>query len=372
MPKPRLELLYSSMEERGLDAVALIPGANLYYLTGLSMHTSERVTLALFTRERRGYLLLPSLEQARARALLNSPMALYPWTDEDGAAAGWAALSKDLDLALKSVAVEYLNMRVLELEELERFAAGSKIEDAGPLLADLRMVKDAAELEAMRRAAQVIDHSLEDTLRIARAGMTERELAATWQLNMKKSGADSMPEEPIVASGPNSAAPHITSSDRPLQTGDMVIFDGWCQVDGYFTDITRTVAVGPVSAEMRNVYEVVRKANSAGRAAVMEGIEAQTVDRAARDVVDRAGYGGYFLHRTGHGLGLEVHEPPGIVRGNKLLLKRGMTFTVEPGIYVPGQGGVRIEDDVVVTQDGVGTLTGFPRDLITLAARSTV
>lgn len=366
MSDVRLERLYALMEKRGIDAVALIPGANLYYLTGLQMHTSERVTLALFTKGGKGYLLLPSLEQGRVSSQLGSRMAFYPWGDEEGTAEAWRKLAADIGLAGKTIAVEYLNMRVLEHEELQRFLPGSKSRDAGSLLSDLRMTKDSAELESMRRAARVVETALLETLRSAEPGATERELAAEWQLSMKKCGADIIPEQPIVASGPNSEAPHTSSTDRALAQGDLVIFDGWCQVGGYFSDITRTVAVGEPSEELRKVYQIVLEANQAGRAAVRPGVQAQAIDRAARQVIDRAGYGSQFVHRTGHGLGIEIHEAPGIVEGNALVLQPGMTFTVEPGVYISGQGGVRIEDDVVVTQDGAETLTSFPRELMVL------
>ncbi|MGB8646645.1 MAG: Xaa-Pro peptidase family protein [Anaerolineae bacterium] len=363
MTTDRLARLQELMDARGIDAVALVPGANLLYLTGLSMHTSERITLALFTRGGQGYLLLPALEVARAETYLRTPMKLYPWSDAEGTRAGWSALARDLDLAGKMIAVEYLNLRVLEQTELQVFAPGFKQADASQLLAELRMVKDAEELAAMRRAARVIGASLDEIFKLVRPGITEKELASAWQMSMRRCGADTIPEEPIVASGPNSAAPHITSSDRPLVTGDLVIFDGWCQVDGYFTDITRTIAVGSLSPDLKRIYDTVLAANQAGRDQVAPGVQAQAVDRAARAVIDRAGYGQYFVHRTGHGLGLEVHEAPGIVEGNTLALAPGVTFTVEPGIYMPGQGGVRIEDDVVVTQETVETLTQYPREL---------
>jgi Xaa-Pro dipeptidase len=171
---------------------------------------------------------------------------------------------------------------------------------------------------------------------------------------------------PIVVAGPNAASPHSTPSERPIESGETIVVDCGATVGGYAADITRTFAIGELEPEMAQVYDVVRAANAAGRRAVRPGIPAEQVDQAARAVIEDAGYGEYFIHRTGHGLGLEIHEPPYIVAGNRQLLEPGMTFTVEPGIYLPGRGGVRIEDDVVVTADGGDSLTTFPREFAKL------
>ncbi len=354
------------MADRGIDAIALIPGANLFYLTGVQMHTSERVTLALFTPDGPGYTILPVLEAPRVQSRARVPLKLYPWADAEGSLVAWDQLKRDLDLTGKTIAVEFLNMRVLELTGLQAYAPDFAMADASELLAQLRMVKNADEIAAMRRAARVIDRSLEEVFKGVKPGVTEKELAVQWQWSMSRSGSDTIPEEPIVAAGPNSAQPHMTATDRPLARGDLVIFDGWCTVDGYFTDITRTVAVGEVSPELRRIYDTVARANEAGRRRVAPGVRCEEIDRATREVIGGAGFGQYIFHRTGHGLGLEVHEAPGIVEGNSLALAPGMTFTVEPGVYVAGQGGVRIEDDVVVTQDGGESLTNLTRELLVL------
>ena len=170
----------------------------------------------------------------------------------------------------------------------------------------------------------------------------------------------------LVAAGPDAAAGQATPTARQIASGDLVVIDCGVTWQGYCADITRTFAVGQIDPEMERVYEVVRQANEAGRAAVDERVPAQEVDRAARRVITEAGYGEYFVHRTGHGVGLEVHEPPYIVEGNETPLPLGATFTVEPGIYLPGRGGVRIEDDVLVIPEGADTLTSFPRELIRL------
>jgi Xaa-Pro dipeptidase len=172
-----------------------------------------------------------------------------------------------------------------------------------------------------------------------------------------------LPFQPIVAAGANSANPHATVSDRKIAKGDLLLFDWGASVDGYFSDLTRTFAVGEISEELKRIYEVVKLANQAGRDAGKPGAPCSAVDEAARDAIDDNGFGEFFTHRTGHGLGMEPHEEPYMRAGNSRKLEVGMTYTVEPGIYVDGKGGVRIEDNVVVTEEGARSLSTFSRDL---------
>lgn len=326
------------------------------------MHLSERVTLAILTRDA-AHLIVPALEAPRVESRAKIPLTLHKWTDAEWDAAGWNSLQRVLSLDGKNVAVDYYSVRALELTQLQNFAPTMRVRDASALFAALRMTKDAAEVDAMRRAARVLESSIEALIPEMRVGKTERELAARWQWLMFEHGADAIPDAPIVASGPNTAQPHTTSTARAIEQGDLLLLDGWCTVDGYYGDITRTFAVGALSDELKQIYDAVLRANHAGRAAVKPGAQCQDVDRAARAVIRDAGYGEYFLHRTGHGLGLEVHEAPNMVEGDTRTLAPSMTFTVEPGIYLAGKGGVRIEDDIVVTQDGNESLTVSSREL---------
>jgi Xaa-Pro dipeptidase len=198
--------------------------------------------------------------------------------------------------------------------------------------------------------------------------MTERELASELVLQLLRQGSDpDLPFFPIVASGPNSANPHAHPTDRRIQEGDLLIVDWGASSGGYFSDITRTFAIGAVAPEFARIAEVVLEANAAARMAAKPESSAAEVDHTARSVITDAGYGEYFIHRTGHGLGLESHEHPYIRSDNPQLLKPGMTFTIEPGIYLTGTAGVRIEDDVVVTPDGSKSLVNLPRELIRLS-----
>jgi Xaa-Pro dipeptidase len=238
-----------------------------------------------------------------------------------------------------------------------------RLADAGPLLASLRMRKDETEIAHMRKAVAITEAALETTLAKIRVGMTECEIANELSLEMLRGGAESLPFEPIVLSGPNSALPHGAPVARRLQLGDLLLFDFGVSVGGYVSDITRTFAVGDVGEELRRAYDVVKRANEAGRKTARPGVEIQEVDRATRKVIADAGLGEYFTHRTGHGLGLEAHEPPFACEGDTTMLEPGMTFTVEPGVYLPGKGGVRVEDDVVITATGSESLTTFEREL---------
>jgi len=366
MIQTRVAGLAARQRKAGIDCVALIPGPNLRYLSGLDLFVSERPIVAFFPLGRRPAVVLPALERGRAEAMVGNAVDFYPYTDEEGAASAFARLADELELGGKRVCVEFQHMRVTELRAIESTAPGVDILSLEHVLPGLRTVKDDAEIAAMRRAIGVTEDVLRELIAEPVIGRTEREIAGELAVKMMRAGADRIAFI-IVVAGPNGADPHRGPSDRPVQAGELLTIDCGMVLDGYLSDITRTFALEEVSDELRSIYEVVRRANEAGRSAVCPGVAAQDVDRAARKVIADAGYGRYFVHRTGHGLGLEGHEPPYIVKGNELVLEPGMTFTVEPGIYVPGLGGVRIEDDVAVTVDGVECLTSFPRELLTVS-----
>lgn len=365
MSKTRLRRLITLQSAQALDCVALMPGPNLRYLTGLAMHPSERPTLALFPLHGPPALILPLLEVHGLPENLPFEVRLFPYTDEEGPQGAFEAAAAALELAGKRIGVEFLQMRVLELRRLEQVAPACHILAFEAFLHELRARKDDSELDQMRRAIRITESALSATIARVRPGQTEEEIATELRVAMLRAGAEEVAFV-ITVAGPRTASPHVSPSPRPLERGDVLIVDCGAVYGGYAADITRTFAVGEIPAELERVYGVVRAANEAGRAAVRPGVSAQEIDRAARRVIAEAGYGEYFVHRTGHGLGLEVHEPPYIVEGHEELLQPGMTFTVEPGVYIPGLGGVRIEDDVVVTPTGAETLTTYPRELTRL------
>jgi Xaa-Pro dipeptidase len=349
----------------GLDCVALVPGANLFYLAGLSFHLSERAVVAFFSVDDPPAIVLPSLEAPKLERA-SCELRSFPYGDQDGPTMAFHQVCATLELAEARIGVEALHMRLMETRYLHRYAPGCELVAADDVMARLRMRKDDRELAHMRRAATVVEQALRSTLSQLRVDMSERQAAGLVMVEILRAGGDGPSFEPLVVAGPNAASPHSGPSDRPIRPQETIIIDCGAVVGGYASDITRTVAFGGLPEQMLHVYETVHRANAAGRAQAGPGTRAQDVDRAARAVIERAGYGPFFIHRTGHGLGLEVHEPPYIVEGNRQILEPGMTFTVEPGIYLPEQGGVRIEDDVVITAEGCESLTTFPRELMIL------
>ncbi len=219
----------------------------------------------------------------------------------------------------------------------------------------------------MRQAVWVAEQALEAAVKMIQAGMTERDLASELTLELLRAGSDpELPFAPIVASGPHSALPHATPTDRKLESGDLLVIDWGASVQGYFSDLSRTLALGAIDPELETIYRAVRDANHAARQAVKPGATCGQIDAAARETIQAAGYADRFIHRTGHGLGLEAHEPPYIRQDNPDVLEPGMTFTIEPGIYLTGRGGVRIEDDIVVGETAGESLSTIGRELIIL------
>ena len=226
------------------------------------------------------------------------------------------------------------------------------------------MQKDEEEIGYMKKAVKIAQDAFLQTLKTVKPGMTEKELAAELVLQLLNLGTEpALPFMPIVASGPNGANPHAEPSDRRLTQGDLVVIDWGATYKGYFSDITRTLAIGKIDAESEKIARITIEANHAGKLAAKAGAAAGSVDAAARQVITNAGFGEYFTTRTGHGLGIEVHEQPNMISGSSYILQPGNTFTVEPGIYLTGKAGVRIEDDVVAREEGCESLTDLDREL---------
>lgn len=359
----RIDQLLDRLKDARFGAMALIPGPSLFYLTGLSFHLMERPVIALFSDEAELRMVVPELEQAKAES---SPVSfkLFTYGEEEGAAP--EALSRavaDLGLDGGKIGVEPLRMRFYELELLQNAVPRATFTPSDGAISGLRIRKSEEEIAAMQRAAEIAEAALNATLPLITVGMTELELASELTAQLLRAGSEpEMPFSPIVASGPNSAMGHATPSDRALSPGDSLVLDWGATHKGYMSDITRTFFIAEAPKELSTIHTIVQQANAAGRAAVHPGASCGSVDLAARSEIEATEYGEFFLTRTGHGIGLEVHEPPYIREGEETVLERGMTFTVEPGVYLPGRGGVRVEDDMVVTEEGGLSLTTLPRE----------
>ncbi len=363
----RQSKLIDSIQQNELDAIVVNPGPSLHYLTGLHFHLSERPVVMIFSLQQKTVIVLPELEAAKLQAV-TYPLQGFTYGEDP---AQWinsfTKAIKAAGLENAKIGVEPRSLRVLELRLLEEAAPNAQFVPADGAIAALRMFKDASEIAAMQKAADIAQEALKATLPFIKIGATEKEIAAELSMQLLRYGSNPrLPFFPIVSGGPNSANPHASPSERKLTAGDLLVIDYGANVNGYFSDITRTFAIGDIDPEYRKIAEIVLAANQAGHAAAGPGVSANTIDQAARSVIEAAGYGEFFTHRTGHGLGLEGHEQPYIRADNDFLLEPGIAFTIEPGIYLPNRNGVRIEDDVYITATGCQSFTDLPRELITL------
>ncbi len=381
----RIERLSGILASRGLDALALNPGPSLFYMTGLGFHLMERPVLALFAAGGKSAIVLARLEMEKL-ADCDIPLAAFPYGEDPEL---WENAFRDaldhMKLVGKRIGIEGGSLRLLEYRFLMEASGRAAPENAGrsrlpeseiagfrpiearfPEASDavgaLRARKSADEIGKIRGAVGMAESAMEATLALARIGMTEREFASELTMQLIRAGSDpGRTGSPIVSCGPRAADPHASPSDKAFSPGELLVVDWGASNSGYGSDLTRTFAIGGIDARSAEIHAIVERANAAGRAAGGPGVSCHAVDAAAREVIARSGYGTRFTHRTGHGIGLEGHEAPYIREGNPQLLEAGMVYTVEPGIYLPGLLGVRIEDDMAVTATGVECLSAMPR-----------
>ncbi|WP_405745668.1 aminopeptidase P family protein [Streptomyces canus] len=358
--RARMERAARSAAEAGLAGLLVAPGPDLVWLTGYApTAVTERLTLLVLAPGQDPVLVVPTLEAPdAAKAAGASALTLRDWTDGKDPYAATAAL---LDAGGRfGISDNAWAMHLLGLQKALPGTSYASLTDALPML---RAVKDTAELELLAAAGAAADATFEEIRKVAFGGRRESEVAADLAGLLRRFG-HSQVDFTIVASGPNGANPHHEVGDRVIERGDMVVLDFGGLKDGYGSDTSRTVHVGEPIDEERRVHDLVRAAQEAGFRAVRPGVPCQEVDRAARAVIADAGYGEYFIHRTGHGIGVTTHEPPYMIEGEEQPLVPGMCFSVEPGVYVPGRFGVRIEDIVTVTEDGGRRLNDTTREMV--------
>jgi Xaa-Pro aminopeptidase len=357
-PKERLEQVQAALGANGMDAVLLTPGPDLRYVTGYDAHLLERLTCLVVPAEGEPALIVPRLELAAAQAAIGQPLEMLAWGETEDPFALVAS-------RLGGVATVGLSDRMWALFTLRfrEVLPGARQVLASGVLSALRMRKSPAEVSALREAARAIDRVHAQVAGWLKPGVSERAVGSRIANAILAEG-HSQVDFTIVASGPNAASPHHEVSDRILEHGDVVVVDiGGTMPTGYCSDSTRTYAIGAAPADFLAYYAVLQEAQEAAWAAVRPGVTCEAVDAAARSLIEAAGYGEQFFHRTGHGIGLETHEDPYIVSGNDLPLEPGMAFSIEPGIYA-GPHGARIEDIVICTETGADRLNQRPRDLV--------
>ncbi|MEU4883182.1 aminopeptidase P family protein [Streptomyces althioticus] len=358
--KARMDRAARQAADAGLAGLLVAPGPDLVWLTGYAPPAvTERLTLLVLAAGREPVLVVPTLEAPDAEKATGAPaLALRDWTDGKDPYALTAAL---LDGRGRFGVSD--NAWALHLLGLQQALPGTSYVSLTEALPMLRAVKDAAELERLAAAGAAADAAFEEIRNVRFSGRRESEVAADLAALLRRFGHAQV-DFTIVASGPNGANPHHEAGDRRIERGDMVVLDFGGLKDGYGSDTSRTVHVGEPTEEERRVHDLVREAQEAGFRAVRPGAACQDVDRAARAVIAGAGYGEYFIHRTGHGIGVTTHEPPYMIEGEERPLVPGMCFSVEPGVYLPGRFGVRIEDIVTVTEDGGRRLNETEREMV--------
>ena len=350
------------LEKSGSDLVAFVPGENMVYFTGLHFHLSERPILGLYSRHGLSFI-IPELEVAKLEARPDLEARRFMWTDQSGFDGAFGQAVTSLASVDMTCAMDGQTLRFFEWRALERAGLSSaQTVDAGDLFLKLRACKAPEEIANIQRAIDISEAALQATMAWARPGLTERQIADRLSAEMVERGAQGLAFL-LVLTGEKSGLPHGDTGDRVWGEDEFLLIDFGARYSDYPADITRTFCLGQPTAQMRAMYDAVYGANKAAREFARAGVSCEAVDRVARAVIEAAGFGEYFIHRLGHGLGLSVHELPNIVEGNEQILQPGMVFTIEPGVYIPGVGGVRIEDNVVVTEDGIDVLTSFPREL---------
>lgn len=356
----RIERLQERMANASVGLAAIAPTANMHYLLGFAPLMDERFCALLVTPwDTR--MVVPAVNAHQTEA--HTGLEAIRWQDEDGPHASLTAVLGELNQDVRPVLAADDAMRADHLILLQELVEPSRSLPASELMAPLRMCKSEEEIQLLRRSAALADQAMRAGLEACRPGVTEQEVGQTIAQRFRDGGASAI-DLIIVASGPNGAFPHHETGQRRLQEGDTIIIDIGATLDGYKSDITRVVHLGQPSEEVAGAYEVVREANRRGRMAARSGAQTKDVDRAARQYLESAGFGPYFTHRTGHGLGLEMHEPPWIMSGSDTVIRPGMVFSIEPGVYLPGKFGIRVEDIVVISDHGCQVFSELPRDLI--------
>lgn len=343
---PRIEEVARLMQAASMDALMVGPNTDLTYLTGLTPLADERFKALVILKDGHFFHICPELYEEETREALGPDADMFVWSDTDGFLTAVHAANRSYHVDGMTIgindAVRAVDLLSLQTVLRATFMIGSDV------LEQLRICKSSEERSLLRTAARIADEAATDILTSIRPGVTEHDIKKKIGELFAAKGAPELAFETIVASGPNSSRPHYTGGDRVITDHDIVVLDFGCRYQGYCSDTSRTIFVGEPTEEQRAVYNIVLQANLAGEHAARAGVTAGDVDKAARDVITAAGYGSNFLNRTGHGVGMADHEAPFIKEGSPVILRDGMAFSVEPGIYLAGRFGMRVEDIVLI------------------------
>ncbi|MBS4215372.1 M24 family metallopeptidase [Neobacillus rhizophilus] len=358
----RIEKLQIWMKENDIQVSFVTSSENVFYLSGYYTDPHERLLALAVFQEEEPFLVCPEMEIYNAKnagwqhEIIGFNDIVNPWDMIVNAI-------KKRGIAVGKAAIEKEHMNVERYEQLSELFPNAAFISAEEKLRLLRMIKDAKELKAIEEACALADYAVQFGASEIKEGKTELDVLNALEYALKQKGVKEMSFSTMVLTGANAASPHGNPGMTKIKKGDFILFDLGVVVDRYCSDITRTVAYGDINDKQKEIYDTVLKAQLAALEASRPGVTAAEVDLTARRIIADAGYGEYFPHRLGHGLGISIHEYPSIKETNKLVLQEGMVYTIEPGIYVPGIAGVRIEDDVYVTADGARALTKFPKEL---------
>lgn len=367
MYKARQKRLMNYLQEvLKVDVGLIISPINIYYYTGFQSNPHERFfVLAVNVKQNKTTLFLPSLDENTAKNVAQVNEFVSVSDHEDAYAIFSAQIGEVFNFALEKTYVT-----VSQYEQFRAYYPNANFTAIETFIRSERLQKSATEIEHVQKAIQITEKGLENTLANIKLGMTELQVKAELEYQLTILGADGLAFDALVLSGENSALPHGVTGERQIQQGDFLLFDFGVHVNGYCSDITRTFIIGEATEIQRDIYETVLAANEAAIAQVKVNEPLMNIDKAARDLIASRNYGDYFTHRIGHGLGLEVHEAPSIHHENEESVQPGLLFTIEPGVYVPRIGGVRIEDNIYVNEDGkVDVLSTYPKTLINIVVK---
>lgn len=358
MHEARLRKVLNDVQAEGLDGLMVLPGPNMTYLTGFTTKSLERFTAAIYPSEGEQFIVVPKLDEEKA-SKLSTMRKVYAWTDEEGPIETLRRSMKETGLTNGTVGCEG-SVTLSIMETVKRAVPGIEFRNVSSLLQKHRVVKDEEEIQRTKEASKILEKAMRSGMETLHEGLTERDVGFHIAQEMIRLGADQA-VFCMVQSGPNSAMPHHEAGERKIRNGDAIVIDCVCNYKGYHADITRSLMLGGATDEYGKIYRIVLDAQENAIKSVKPDVSAQAIDGVARQTITRQGYGQFFIHRTGHGLGLEVHEDPHIRQGNPSPVVTNMIFTVEPGIYVPGKFGIRIEDNIIVAKDGCEDITTLPK-----------